>query len=127
AKDYIDKMVLVNEQSIALGVLRLLEWEKVCVEGSGATPVAAFIAGLLPELKGKRVACICTGGNIDSTVLGRCIERGMVYDNRLIRFKVVVSDRPGGVAELTHIIAESGASIKDMFMERACGNKKQGA
>lgn len=87
AKDYIDKMVLVNEQSIALGVLRLLEWEKIVVEGSGAIGIAALIAGQLPELKGKRIACICSGGNIDSTVLGRCIERGMVYDGRLARFK----------------------------------------
>uniref|UniRef100_A0AC35F6A6 ACT domain-containing protein n=1 Tax=Panagrolaimus sp. PS1159 TaxID=55785 RepID=A0AC35F6A6_9BILA len=119
AKDYIDKMVQVSEQSIALAILRLLEWEKVCVEGAGATGIAALMSGKLPELKGKRVATILSGGNIDSTALGRCIDRGLVYDDRLIRFKVIVSDRPGGIAELAKILADSGASIKDMFMERA--------
>lgn len=34
-------------------------------------------------------------------------------------FLVIVSDRPGGIAELAKILADSGASIKDMFMERA--------
>uniref|UniRef100_A0A914Z0H2 ACT domain-containing protein n=1 Tax=Panagrolaimus superbus TaxID=310955 RepID=A0A914Z0H2_9BILA len=77
------------------------------------------MSGQLPELKGKRVATILTGGNIDSTALGRCIDRGLVYDDRLIRFKVIVSDRPGGISELAKLIADSGASIKDMFMERA--------
>lgn len=31
----------------------------------------------------------------------------------------MVSDRPGGIAELTTKIAETGASIKDIFHERA--------
>ena len=32
---------------------------------------------------------------------------------------VIVSDRPGGISELAQIIADTGASVKDMFMERA--------
>lgn len=40
---------------------------------------------------------ILTGGNIDTTVLGRTIERGLAVDGRLIKFDVVVSDRPGGL------------------------------
>ncbi len=62
---------------------------------------------------------ILSGGNIDTTVLGRSIERGLAADSRLIRFDVVVSDRPGGIAELTALLAQLGASIKDIFHERA--------
>ena len=36
------------------------------------------------------------GGNIDTTVLGRCLERGLAADGRLVKFTVTVSDRPGG-------------------------------
>lgn len=75
-----------------------------------------------------------TGGNIDTTILGRTIERGLAVDGRLIKFDVVVSDRPGGkaickrsafkqsnlgIAELTALISKCGASIKDIFHERA--------
>ena len=49
------------------------------------------------------------GGNIDSTVLGRCIDRGLAADGRLCRFIVTVSDRPGGIAELTRLLASLGA------------------
>ena len=48
------------------------------------------------------------GGNINSTVLGRVIERGLAADGRLLRFSVVVSDRPGGIAELTQLLANLG-------------------
>lgn len=48
------------------------------------------------------------GGNIDTTALGRVIERGLAADGRLIRFVVTVSDRPGGIAEITRLMAQLG-------------------
>jgi len=119
ARGLIDEFITVCEQSIALAILRLLEVEKSVVEGGGAAGLAAFISHKLDHLKGKRVVCVLTGGNIDTTVLGRTIERGLAVDGRLIKFDVVVSDRPGGIAELTTQIAKLGASIKDIFHERA--------
>ena len=59
------------------------------------------------------------GGNIDTTVLGRCLERGLAADGRLVKFSVTVSDRPGGIAELAQAICRCGVSIKDMMHERA--------
>ena len=40
------------------------------------------------------------GGNIDTTVLGRCLDRGLAADGRLVKFSVTVSDRPGGISDL---------------------------
>lgn len=54
------------------------------------------------------VVVILCGGNIDTTALGRVIERGLAAEGRLIRFGVTVSDRPGGIAELTKRIADLG-------------------
>ncbi|XP_064626321.1 L-threonine ammonia-lyase-like [Lineus longissimus] len=119
AAPLIDKMVVVSEEYIALAILRLVEMEKFVVEGAGATGLAAVLAGLLPELKGKRVVLPLCGGNIDTTILGRCLERGLAVDGRLCRFVVVVSDRPGGIAELTRCVAGLGVSIKDIYHERA--------
>ena len=55
-----------------------------------------------------RVVIALCGGNIDTTALGRTIERGLAVDGRLVRFVVTVSDRPGGIAELTKLIAGMG-------------------
>jgi threonine dehydratase len=47
------------------------------------------------------------------------IERGLVADGRLSRFTAVISDRPGGLADLTAQIAAAGASIKQVMHDRA--------
>ncbi|MFO0946114.1 MAG: threonine/serine dehydratase [Planctomycetota bacterium] len=96
ARKHVDKVVSVDEQAITLAVLRLVELEKSVVEGAGAVPLAACMAGLLPELMGKRVALPLTGGNIDTSVLGAIMARGLVADGRLHQFAAQISDRPGG-------------------------------
>ena len=55
------------------------------------------------------VVVILCGGNIDTTVLGRCLERGLAADGRLARFTVKVPDRPGSVAGLTKFLFEQNA------------------
>ncbi|HEY1107553.1 MAG TPA: threonine ammonia-lyase [Opitutaceae bacterium] len=119
ARRYVDETVIVSEDAIALAILRMLELEKTVVEGAGAAPLAALMSGKLPHLAGKRVALIVGGGNIDPAILSRIIEKGLVHDGRLTRFTVVISDRPGGLAELCRVIASCGASIKDIEHDRA--------
>jgi threonine dehydratase len=118
-KDLIDVMVTVSEKEIATALLRLVELEKLVQEGAGATGLAAVLANKIPQLKGKTVAVALCGGNIDTSTLGYCIERGLVADGRLIKFEVVVSDRPGGIAGLCTHIADEGASIKHINHDRA--------
>ena len=119
AQSRVDKAVLVSEEEIALAVLRMVELEKGVVEGAGATPLAACMSSQLPELTGKRVVLLLCGGNIDPNVLSRVIERGLVADGRLSRFRAVISDRPGGLADLASQIAVTGASIKQIVHDRA--------
>lgn len=119
AQPLVDKVVTVSEKAIALAILRLIEIEKAVVEGSGVVGLAALMDGLLPELAGKKVVTILCGGNIDTTVLGRCLERGLAADGRLLSFTVVVKDAPGGMNSLTQMLTDTGASIKDILHERA--------
>ena len=119
ARNYVDRVIAVGERAIAQAVLRLVELEKSVVEGAGAVGLAALMAGLLPELRGKKVVLPLTGGNIDTTLLGRIIERGLAADGRLCRFEATISDRPGSLSAFTALIAESGASVKDIAHDRA--------
>ena len=77
------------------------------------------MSGRLTELAGKRVVLLLCGGNIDPNVLSRVIERGLVADGRLGRFTAVISDRPGGLADLAAQIASTGASVKQIVHDRA--------
>jgi threonine dehydratase len=115
----VDRVVTVDEAAIALAVLRLIELEKSVVEGAGAAPLAAFLAGKLDDLRGREVVLALCGGNIDITMLDRVIEVGLVADGRRWRFTASISDRPGGLARLSEVIASTGASIQEIVHDRA--------
>ena len=119
AKSRVDRTLIVTEEQIALSILRIVELQKGVVEGAAATPLAACLSGELRNFARKRVVLLLCGGNIDPNVLSRVIERGLVADGRLSRFVAVISDRPGGLADLTTQIAASGASIKQVVHDRA--------
>jgi threonine dehydratase len=118
AKSRVDRVVTVSENQIALSILRLIELEKSVVEGAAAAPLAALLSGKLPELRGKCVALLLCGGNIDPLILGRLIEVGLAADGRLARLVATISDRPGGLAHLARIVAETGASIQQITHDR---------
>ena len=117
-KTRIDRALSVSEESIAQAILRLIELEKSVIEGAAATPLAALISGELAELKNRRVALLLCGGNIDPLILGRIIDVGLAADGRLARLTATISDRPGGLAHLTSLIAASGASIQQITHDR---------
>ena len=102
-----DELVMVDKPQISLAVMRLLEMEKMVVEGAGAVPLAAAMQRTL-GLEGKKVILCLTGGNIDVTLISRIIERGLAADGRLCRAVVYISDRPGSLAHLLTVIAETG-------------------
>jgi threonine dehydratase len=118
ARPCVDQMVVVSEKDIALAILRLVEIEKSVVEGAGATGLAACLSGKLDHLQGKNVVVMLCGGNIDTTTLGRCLERGLAADGRMATFKVVLEDRPGSIAGLTRLLSELKCSVKDITHER---------
>ena len=122
SRSRVDKTVIVTEEQIAIAILRIVELEKGVVEGAAATPLAACLSGKLKELSGKKCVLVFSGGNIDPNVLSRVIERGLVADGRLCRFTAVISDRPGGLADLATRIASTGASINQVVHDRAFGS-----
>lgn len=119
-QQHVDDVVLVDEVQLATAIVRLLEMEKMVVEGAGAVPLAAAMTRSL-GLEGKKVVLVISGGNIDVTLISRIIERGLAADGRLCRIIAFLNDRPGTLAELLAVIAATGASIKEVSHDRAFG------
>lgn len=119
AQSNVDLNVTVTEEQVAISILRIVELEKGVVEGAAATPLAACLSGKLNQFAGKKCVLLLCGGNIDPNVLSRVIERGLVADGRLGRFTAIISDRPGGLADLSTQIAACGGSIKQVVHDRA--------
>jgi len=119
AEKAIDRVVTVEEDALALAVVRLLELEKSVVEGAGAAALAALLGDRCRDLAGRKVALLLCGGNIDLTSLDRVIDHGLAADGRRCRFTTRISDRPGGMARLTAAIAAEGASIREILHDRS--------
>jgi threonine dehydratase len=115
--NYVDDIVSVSDQQIAQAVLLFLERSRLVVEGAGAAVLAALISGRVRG-KGKRIALIVSGGNIDSLMLSKLIQKSLVEQGRIVRFSLIISDAPGSLARLLEQIASYRASILDVTHDR---------
>lgn len=109
-KDYVDDVVTVTEDEIALAILALIEKQKLIAEGAGAVSIAAILADKIP-VEGKNVVCLVSGGNIDVNILSRVITRGLVSSGRNATLMIALEDKPGQLVDVATIIASCGANV----------------
>lgn len=116
-QEYVDEIVTVTDDEISAAILALIEKQKLIAEGAGATPVAAVMFDKLP-VKGKKVVCLVSGGNIDVTILNRVITRGMMMGGRMCMLTLELDDKPGQLSAVSEIIAKEGGNIISVTHER---------
>ncbi len=109
-RKYVDRVVSVNDEQMAYALFKLLERQKIVVEASGASPLAALMAGKI-DLKGKPTVLLVSGGNIDLLLLSKVIYKSMEIDLGLVRIECKIPDRPGTLQKITSFISSSGANI----------------
>lgn len=114
---YVDEVVVVSDDEIAAAILALLEKQKIVSEGAGAVSVAAAMFNKLP-IKGKKVVCLVSGGNIDVNTLKRVITRGLASTGRNYTFVIDLADKPGQLAEVCNVIGKSGGNVLSVTHER---------
>jgi len=115
---YVDELVTVDEEEIANAILVLLEKEKTLAEAAGAVALAALLQKKT-KLNGQKTAVLVCGGNIDVNLLAKIIERGLIKDGRLVRFRIRLTDRPGALHLLTRILRDQQANIVETLHNRS--------
>ncbi len=118
---YVDEIVTVTDDEISTAILTLIEQQKLITEGAGAVSVAAALFNKLP-IKGKKVVCLLSGGNIDVTILSRVIKRGLLTSGRSCSLKIELVDKPGQLKGVSAIIADMGGNVVSIHHERASEN-----
>ncbi|MEW6418119.1 MAG: threonine ammonia-lyase [Nitrospirota bacterium] len=118
---YVDDIILVNEDSIAMAILLFLERKKLVVEGAGAVPLAALLEKR-DRFVGKRIVFVVSGGNIDFTLIDRIIHKGLITNGRVGVFEATVDDVPGSLHSLTGIIASHRGNILSVAHDRFAGD-----
>jgi threonine dehydratase len=73
-RERLDDFVLVSEQDIEQGIIWMLQYTHSLAEGAGASPLAAAY-NLREQLKGKKVAVICSGGNLSLDKLHTILDK----------------------------------------------------
>ena len=115
---YVDEIVTVNDDEISAAILALMEQHKLVTEGAGAVAAAAAMFGKV-DVKGKKVVCVLSGGNIDVTILSRVISRGLLMSGRPSQLMIELVDKPGQLKDVSRIIADLGGNVISVHHERA--------
>ena len=117
ARELVDDVVLVSEQSTERAIHMYLEEEKLVTEGAGAIGLGALL-DLEDRFRGRAVGLIVCGGNIDMGLLATVIARVRLREGRVVRMRVEINDRPGVLADVARLIGECGANILDVTHQR---------
>lgn len=118
-KEYVDDIVEVSEEEIARAIFHCAQNNRLVVEGAGAAGLAALLAKKISVASTDTICTVLCGGNIDGNLLARIIEQVLVRQGRYIILKLLVQDRPGGLAALLKCVAESGANVIEVAHQRA--------
>ncbi len=116
---YVDGIVTVSDDEVSAAILALIEDQKMIAEGAGAVSLAAVMFNKVPDLKGKKVCCLISGGNIDVTILSRVISRGLLMSGRSCTLTIELLDKPGPLVAVSTIIANCGGNVTSVHHERA--------
>lgn len=108
---WVDDVVSVDEDAIAAAMVLALERSKLVVEGAGAASLAALLTGVVKPAEHGSTVAILSGGNVDIGLLAAVAARQETRAGRRVRLHTHVSDRPGGLAALLAVIAESHANV----------------
>lgn len=108
---YVDEMVLVNEDEIAMAVSLLADRAKTITEGSGAATFAAVYYKKFSFRADECVTCVLSGGNIPLRMLNRCIDRALFLRGERYSVSVVVPYGTSFFSKLLTLFADHHAEV----------------
>ena len=105
---YLDEIITVSEMDIMSALLSLIEKHKLIAEGAGVLSLAAL--GKL-RMKGKKVAVLVSGGNIDISTISALISKALISRGRVFRFSVQLPDKPGQLVSVAQVLTDQDANV----------------
>ena len=100
----VDSMLLVEDDELIGAFLDMVENHKMIVENSGLLSVAALKQ---MDLKGKKVVCILSGGNMDVITMSSIVQHGLIQRDRIFSVSVLLPDKPGELVQVAKTIADN--------------------
>lgn len=107
-KANLDSVITVEDDELVASFLDMVENHKMIVENSGLLTVAALKH---LDVKGKRIVCILSGGNMDVITMSSVVQQGLIFRDRVITVAVRLPDKPGQLHKVSGIIAACNANV----------------
>jgi threonine dehydratase len=123
--DFVDEVVLVSEDEIALSISLLAERGKIVAEGAGATAFAAVYFKKFKFERNTKIACVISGGNIALKMLNKCIDRALFLRNTRISCDIVIPVGTINYLKLIQIFAKFKVEILSTSSNSHCESVNQ--
>ncbi|MEM7488352.1 MAG: threonine ammonia-lyase IlvA [Pseudomonadota bacterium] len=111
----------VPENRVCLTMQDLLNIEGIVLEPAGALSVDA-LRDLGPEVGGRRVLCITTGGNFDFERLPDVKERGMRYAGTKKYYVLRMPQRPGALRDFLALLGPEDDIARFEYLKKSARN-----
>ncbi|WGH80365.1 threonine ammonia-lyase IlvA [Jannaschia sp. GRR-S6-38] len=111
----------VPENRICITIQELLNTEGIVLEPAGALSVDA-LRDLGPEIEGRRVVCVTTGGNFDFERLPDVKERAMRFAGLKKYFVLRMPQRPGALRDFLDILGPEDDIARFEYLKKSARN-----
>lgn len=107
-KENLDGIITVPDEDLVVAFLDMVENHKMVVENSGLLTVAALRQ---LDVKGKKVVCILSGGNMDVITMSSVVSQGLILRDRIFTVSVLLPDKPGELSKVADLIAKQNGNV----------------
>lgn len=107
-QQYVDQVLLVEDDELIGAFLDMVENHKMVVENSGLLTVAALKQ---LDLRGKKVVSILSGGNMDVITMSSIVQHGLIQRDRIFSVSVLLPDKPGELVRVADTIAKAQGNV----------------
>ena len=104
----IDQVISVPDDELIVAFLDMVENHKMIVENSGLLSVAALKQ---MDIKGKKVVCVLSGGNMDVITMSSIVQHGLIQRDRIFSVSELLPDKTGELARVAQTVADVQGNI----------------
>ncbi|MFD1882708.1 threonine ammonia-lyase IlvA [Paracoccus pacificus] len=113
-------VIAAPENRICVTMLDLLNTEGIVLEPAGA--LAIDVLRDIPDLAGKTVICVCSGGNFDFERLPEVKERAQRFAGRKRYFILQMPQRPGALRDFLELLGPDDDISRFEYLKKSARN-----
>jgi threonine dehydratase len=116
-----EHVLRVPENRVCITIQELLNVEGIVLEPAGALSVDA-LRDLGPEIAGRRVVCVTTGGNFDFERLPEVKERAMRFAGTKKYYVLRMPQRPGALRDFLQMLGPEDDIARFEYLKKSARN-----